>query len=63
MFGAPSYEILVAGRLLYGLGIGFAMHAAPAYIAEVVSPPPPPPGARVRAQGGCLRQPWTLTGF
>eukprot|EP00208_Stichococcus_sp_RCC1054_P003286 CAMPEP_0206138946 /NCGR_PEP_ID=MMETSP1473-20131121/4000_1 /ASSEMBLY_ACC=CAM_ASM_001109 /TAXON_ID=1461547 /ORGANISM="Stichococcus sp, Strain RCC1054" /LENGTH=518 /DNA_ID=CAMNT_0053532515 /DNA_START=301 /DNA_END=1857 /DNA_ORIENTATION=+ len=36
MYSAPSYEILLAGRLLYGLGIGFAMHAAPAYIAEVV---------------------------
>lgn len=25
---------VLSGRLLYGLGIGFAMHAAPAYIAE-----------------------------
>lgn len=24
----------MCGRILYGLGIGFAMHAAPAYIAE-----------------------------
>ena len=31
---APGLEILVLGRALYGLGIGFAMHAAPAYIAE-----------------------------
>ena len=31
---APGLEILLAGRILYGLGIGFAMHAAPAYIAE-----------------------------
>lgn len=25
---------MTIGRTLYGLGIGFAMHAAPAYIAE-----------------------------
>ena len=31
---APSLEALVAGRFVYGLGIGFAMHAAPMYIAE-----------------------------
>lgn len=31
---APNYPVLVAGRLTYGLGIGFAMHAAPAYLAE-----------------------------
>lgn len=30
--------IVQVGRLLYGLGIGFSMHAAPAYIAET-SPP------------------------
>ncbi len=46
MFAAPSYEVLLAGRLLYGLGIGFAMHAAPAYIAEVVPPPAPAPTLR-----------------
>ncbi|CAL5219592.1 g1455 [Coccomyxa viridis] len=34
MGAAPGLEILVLGRALYGLGIGFAMHAAPAYIAE-----------------------------
>lgn len=38
MFSAPDYPVLVAGRITYGLGIGFAMHAAPAYIAEVVPP-------------------------
>ena len=32
--GASSYGMLVAGRTIYGLGIGFAMHGAPAYIAE-----------------------------
>lgn len=31
---AQGLEVLVFGRALYGLGIGFAMHAAPAYIAE-----------------------------
>ena len=35
---APSLPILVCGRFTYGLGIGFAMHAAPMYIAET-SPP------------------------
>ena len=29
---APSLEVLVVGRFTYGLGIGFAMHAAPMYI-------------------------------
>lgn len=31
---APGLPIVLAGRLLYGVGVGFAMHAAPAYIAE-----------------------------
>lgn len=35
---AGSLGPLLACRVLYGLGIGFAMHAAPAYIAET-SPP------------------------
>lgn len=30
---APGLPIVLAGRLLYGVGVGFAMHAAPAYIA------------------------------
>jgi len=34
MYVAPSYNILLAGRVTYGVGIGFAMHSAPAYIAE-----------------------------
>lgn len=38
MGSAGSFEVLLACRTLYGLGIGFAMHAAPAYIAET-SPP------------------------
>lgn len=31
---APSVGVLLAGRLVYGLGIGLAMHAGPLYIAE-----------------------------
>lgn len=34
MGGAPGLEVIIFGRALYGLGIGFAMHAAPAYICE-----------------------------
>ena len=35
---APGLAPLLAARLAYGAGIGLAMHAAPAYIAET-SPP------------------------
>ncbi|KAG7534783.1 Sugar/inositol transporter [Arabidopsis thaliana x Arabidopsis arenosa] len=31
---APDLNILLVGRLLYGFGIGLAMHGAPLYIAE-----------------------------
>ncbi|CAO2825027.1 unnamed protein product [Amaranthus hypochondriacus] len=31
---APDLNVLLVGRLLYGLGIGWAMHGAPLYIAE-----------------------------
>ncbi|XP_072968878.1 D-xylose-proton symporter-like 3, chloroplastic [Typha angustifolia] len=31
---APSLAVLIVGRLLYGIGIGLAMHGAPLYIAE-----------------------------
>ncbi|KAJ0792142.1 putative major facilitator, sugar transporter, major facilitator superfamily [Helianthus annuus] len=31
---APDLNILLIGRVLYGLGIGLAMHGAPLYIAE-----------------------------
>ncbi|KAI3987057.1 hypothetical protein MKX01_036847 [Papaver californicum] len=31
---APDLNVLILGRLLYGLGIGLAMHGAPLYIAE-----------------------------
>ncbi|TVU02974.1 hypothetical protein EJB05_51520 [Eragrostis curvula] len=35
---APNFIVLIIGRLLYGFGIGLAMHGAPLYIAET-SPP------------------------
>lgn len=38
VYAAPQLSVVMLGRLLYGLGIGFSMHAAPAYIAET-SPP------------------------
>ncbi|XP_022141003.1 D-xylose-proton symporter-like 2 [Momordica charantia] len=31
---APDFAVLIIGRLIYGTGIGLAMHAAPMYIAE-----------------------------
>ncbi|XP_010256836.1 PREDICTED: D-xylose-proton symporter-like 3, chloroplastic [Nelumbo nucifera] len=31
---APDLGVLIVGRVLYGLGIGLAMHGAPLYIAE-----------------------------
>ncbi|XP_077238943.1 major facilitator superfamily protein isoform X2 [Tasmannia lanceolata] len=31
---APNLAVLIIGRLLYGTGIGLAMHGAPLYIAE-----------------------------
>lgn len=31
---APNFPVLLVGRLVYGLGIGMAMHGAPMYIAE-----------------------------
>lgn len=31
---APGLAVLLLGRLIYGLGIGLAMHGAPLYIAE-----------------------------
>ena len=31
---APSLSLVLVGRLIYGLGIGTAMHVAPLYIAE-----------------------------
>lgn len=31
---APNFPVMVIGRLLFGIGIGLAMHSAPMYIAE-----------------------------
>ncbi|RDX98183.1 D-xylose-proton symporter-like 2, partial [Mucuna pruriens] len=36
---APNFPVLVLGRLVYGIGIGLAMHAAPMYIAETAPTP------------------------
>lgn len=35
---AQNVEMLVLGKLIYGLGIAFALHAAPAYLAEMGHP-------------------------
>ncbi|XP_077234878.1 D-xylose-proton symporter-like 2 [Tasmannia lanceolata] len=31
---APNFPVMVVGRVVFGIGIGLAMHAAPMYIAE-----------------------------
>ncbi|TKY67851.1 D-xylose-proton symporter 2 [Spatholobus suberectus] len=36
---APNFTVLVLGRLVFGIGIGLAMHAAPMYIAETAPTP------------------------
>lgn len=33
--GGVAYAFAFLGRLVYGMGIGFSMHAAPVYIAEI----------------------------
>ena len=55
MYVAPSYSILLSGRVTYGVGIGFAMHAAPAYIAETCP-------ARVRSYDLCCCM-WVMHPF
>lgn len=35
---APTLPVLLAGRVLVGLGLGVALHAAPLYIAETAPP-------------------------
>ncbi|KAK9819163.1 hypothetical protein WJX81_007550 [Elliptochloris bilobata] len=53
---APSLNFLLGGRALYGLGIGFAMHAAPAYIAEAAP-------ARVRGLLISLKECFVVVGI
>jgi MFS family permease len=36
--GAPALAVLIIGKLIYGIGIAFALHAAPAYLAEMGHP-------------------------
>ncbi|KAG7354890.1 D-xylose-proton symporter [Nitzschia inconspicua] len=36
--GGLALMILIAARIVYGTGIGFAMHAAPAFLGEVMPP-------------------------
>jgi MFS family permease len=36
--GWLALTVLIVARILYGTGIGFSMHAAPAYLAEVMPP-------------------------
>ena len=36
--GELGISVLLIGRVLYGIAIGFAMHGAPAYIAEMAPP-------------------------
>ncbi|CAN6302968.1 unnamed protein product [Urochloa humidicola] len=31
---SPNFVVLIIGRIIYGIGIGLAMHGAPLYIAE-----------------------------
>lgn len=35
---AQNLAMLTLGKLIYGLGIAFALHAAPAYLAEMGHP-------------------------
>jgi sugar porter (SP) family MFS transporter len=36
---APTYSVLIIGRVIYGVSVGLAMHAAPMYIAETAPSP------------------------
>lgn len=36
--GGLALALLIVARIIYGTGIGFAMHAAPAYLGEVMPP-------------------------
>ena len=46
------YALLYAGQFIYGLGIGFSMHAAPMYIGEIS--PPDVRGALVALKEGFI---------
>ena len=35
---APVLPVLIIGKLINGVGIAFALHAAPAYLAEMGHP-------------------------
>ena len=52
---APNLEVLLLGRTIYGLGIGFTMHAAPAYIAEAA--PAEVRGLLIRQVNNCFPAP------
>lgn len=52
---APGLPTVMVGRLLYGVGIGFAMHAAPAYIAGGFGPSSADSGRGGRLGCGSLR--------
>lgn len=49
---SPVLWGIYAGLLMYGLGIGFAMHAAPVYIAEIA--PANKRGALIAAKEACV---------
>jgi len=35
---APLFPVLILGKMVYGVGIGFSPHAAPAYLVEAGHP-------------------------
>ena len=49
---ASGLTVLIAGRCIYGVGCGFAMHGAPSYIAELA--PPAIRGALVSLKEGMI---------
>lgn len=58
---SPGLPAVLAGRLLYGVGIGFAMHAAPAYIAGGREEGGPAMRAHQRAALAHPKAPFPLT--
>ena len=53
---APNLLQLLAGRMVYGLGVGFTLHVAPLYIAESVP-------AELRGQVVALKEAAIVTGL